>query len=74
MHSSPLGWGTSWTPKKLLVCLVYLVSLMQPNKPDKPNRPNEQDRLAVFFYTLLQYKANYADIHTVTSIDLPTEF
>jgi len=57
-----------------LVCLVSLVSLMQPNKPDRPNRPDEQDRLADFFNSLLQHKAEYADIQTMTSIDLSTEF
>jgi hypothetical protein len=47
---------------------------MQPNKPDRPNRPNEQDRLADFFNSLAQHKAEYADIQTMTSIDLSTEF
>jgi hypothetical protein len=46
---------------------------MQPNKPDRPNRPNEQDRLADFFNSLLQYKGKYGDMHAVIGIDLPTE-
>jgi len=30
--------------------------------------------LADFFSILLQYRAEYADIQTMTNIDLPTEF
>ncbi len=31
-------------------------------------------KLVDFFNCLLQYTAEYADIHTVTGIDIPTEF
>ena len=54
-----------------LVHLVYLVGLVQPNKrdrPDRPNRPNEQDMPTFFFYSLLQYKNECADIYVATGI------
>jgi len=44
------------------------------NRPDRPNRPNEQDRPTFFFYSLLQYKNECADIHVATGIDLLTKF
>jgi hypothetical protein len=58
-----------------LVCFVHRVGLLQPNKRDNPHKPNNGLlTLAIFFYSLLQYTPEYADIQTMTSIDLPTEF
>jgi hypothetical protein len=44
------------------------------NKQDRPDRQNEQVKPAGFFYNLLKHKAEYSDIHTVSGMDLPTEY
>jgi hypothetical protein len=57
------------------VDLVHLINLVQPNKQDKPNKPNNSLLTpTIFFYSLLQYKNECADIHVATGIDLLTKF
>jgi hypothetical protein len=55
--------------------LFYRVGLFQPNKRDKPNKPhNDLLALAHFSYSRLKHAAEYCDIHTMTGMELPTEY
>jgi len=57
------------------IWFFHRVGLFQPNKRGKSNKPNNGLlTLASYFYNLLKRGTEYSDIHTVTGMDLTTEY